>query len=771
MKKLILISLISILFLGSKASAEIIRNDNFYNNDTLEQMEQEFFENGIVTQKQDNEDGEFRDYSASFGGGDPGIRRFKGMTLFKKCRIKIQNYYKIKEHEEQLKEQAQMEQELDAFNKKMQSLDDDELDELTSRSLNKIYKDEDGNEVKVSGFEKFKNVFKFSKKSNKEEDESINNTESSVNIENKSESDTLSGGVREVVAEKDMILDCDKLNYDDETSELEAVGNPIMSFPPQNVTIKAKRLTYNTEGNIIKAYDDVEITKSGQTIYGDYVMIDLNDESSIVTNMHTNKMNMLVNAKDVVASEDSIELKEGSITGDKHYILVLKSNMVGARLENFEIPEDEYSSLSKDGLDIKIKAKEIYVTAKKNHDIFTVKDADIYFKDNYVTRWRSFTAHTNKNQEYFEANYPEFGNIPRIGMFAGPGFVFDVPNGATLKFIPFINYKSKWGIGAALKYRSGTNYTEMYYGSANDMFVLRGRQGLDDRLYLQYGVNSYLDEWWLGSGLAKYRVEAVYRDSYTIPNTLGEGRSAAFRQRISAGYLQDANFNRKGEHLGDGKMGTTRFKYMTELSQNLYNYRNKDKNINLNLSWLFQGSAALYGTGDTQFIARTGPMLHSQYKRWVQDIGYFLTGKHDETPVPKIDTYRLGRSSVFIRESIRLNKYLTASWLASSALSNDAPNHKTFQENGFYFSIGPDDLKIILGYDFIRERSYFLFSTALDLKGTHVDYKKMVIKNPDKLSKDDSEKVEPITFDSRPAKVRKTHAQVIDIEDPDREQL
>jgi hypothetical protein len=92
--------------------------------------------------------------------------------------------------------------------------------------------------------------------------------------------------------------------------------------------------------------------------------------------------------------------------------------------------------------------------------------------------------------------------------------------------------------------------------------------------------------------------------------------------------------------------------------------------------------------------------------------------------------------------------------------------------SGFFFSIGPDDLKLTLGYDFIRERSYLLFSTALDLKGTQVDYKKMVIKNPDKLAKDNSEKVEPIVFnDGKKQKVIRTHAQVIEIEDPDREQL
>ncbi|MFQ8626299.1 MAG: hypothetical protein ACLSA2_07460 [Candidatus Gastranaerophilaceae bacterium] len=66
-----------------------------------------------------------------------------------------------------------------------------------------------------------------------------------------------------------------------------------------------------------------------------------------------------------------------------------------------------------------------------------MKQADVYYGDYKLFRIPSFTAHTNKGHDYFEANYPEFGSRSRIGMFAGPGFVFDVPNGAIVKAIPF----------------------------------------------------------------------------------------------------------------------------------------------------------------------------------------------------------------------------------------------------------------------------------------------------------------------------------------------
>ena len=776
MKKLAFISLISLMMCCVPANAEIIRNADFYEGHELEAQQQNFFENATmdsvnlkkneVIHTDEDFDASAMRYAVGSGGDGP---QTKGVPLFKKYRIKLMNYYRTKAYEEAqkvLKEEKELqlkEQNEDLYG----DIDDEELEELTNRNLKKVYKNEDNEEVKVSAFQKFKGIFK--RKKNEEpkvEEAKDNSTPESDEVE-------LSGGVKEVVAQNDIVLDCDKMNYDDATFELEATGNPVLSFPPQGVTIKADKLVYNTESNIIKAYGNVEIIKDGSPIYGDYIQINMNDETAIVKNMEASKMNMLINAKNVTAAEDTIVLEDGSMIGNKSYKLILRSRMIGPRLEQMMIPEDETSTaVGKDGLKVKVKAEEIYVTAKKDHDVVSVKNADIYYLDNHIMRIGNFTAHTNKNHEYVEANYPELGSKPRIGMFAGPGFVFDAPfGGGTLKLIPFLNYKNEIGVGAGLKYRSGTNYTEAYYGSAANIFLLKGRQFLDDRLYLQYGVNSYLEDWWMGSGMSKYQLEAIYRDSATIPNTLGK-YSAQFRQRISAGYIQDTDYNRKNEALASNEMGTTRFKYMAELAQNLYGYTNEEKLIQANLSWVLQGSAALYGTGDTQFVGRTGPAIHTQYKRWMQDVGYFLSAYDDNTPLPVFDTYRYGRSIVYARESYRVNKYLTLSWVAAANLSNDSPNGKMLQENGFYLALGPDDLKLMLGYDSIREQTVFLFTTALDMKGTHVDYKKMVIKNPERLSRDDSEKVELVNFDQQePQKVKRTHAEVIEIEDPNREQL
>ena len=89
---------------------------------------------------------------------------------------------------------------------------------------------------------------------------------------------------------------------------------------------------------------------------------------------------------------------------------------------------------------------------------------------------------------------------------------------------------------------------------------------------------------------------------------------------------------------------------MAQVYQSLYNYRNEDKMTQFTFGVTGDLSAALYGTGDTQTVGRIGPQVNMQYKRWMQDIGYFQTAYDDKTPLPVFDAYRYGKSHVYVRE-------------------------------------------------------------------------------------------------------------------------
>ena len=80
---------------------------------------------------------------------------------------------------------------------------------------------------------------------------------------------------------------------------------------------------------------------------------------------------------------------------------------------------------------------------------------------------------------------------------------------------------------------------------------------------------------------------------------------------------------------------------------------------------MMQGSAAVYGTGATQFIGRMGPLAHVQYKNWMQDIAYYQTAYQDESPMPRYDAYRydewLGRITSLVY-TIRNGWYGIVKW-------------------------------------------------------------------------------------------------------------
>lgn len=550
----------------------------------------------------------------------------------------------------------------------------------------------------------------------------------------------------EAPVEKDQaILDCDFMEYFADRTELQADGHVVMFFPENNSTVKADKVIYNQTSNLIKAFGKVVLINDGKEMLGDYMQIDMNEENAIMDNPQTEFFQIRARAKKGYMYGDKLIQEQGSLYVTKHTMINMKANMFGPDLDRMFVEPKNKSYFMKDshGEKFKIKTNDLVINSKKEHDTLTLKHAEVYFNDKKIGVIPSITMHTNKNRDYVEANFPEIGTMTNMGMYAGPGFVFDTPRGSTLKVVPVLNYQSNGdnssdnalGWGAIVKLKTATNKVDMGYGTANKTFIMSGIQKLDDKLYFQYGMNRYIDDWFMGFRMPKVLGELVYHDDFYNANFLGKDKDFNYSHRITAAYAQDG----PGDGAltdGGGFIGTTRFKYMAEAAQTLFKLSAEDESpVNARLELVGQGSAALYGTGDTQTIVRIGPRLHSQYKYWMQDVGYFLSGYNDKSPLAGYDAYRYGRSNAYMRESFRLCKYLTLSWLGSMNLSGDSYNGKLIQENTFFLGIGPDDVKLNIGYDTVRQQSFVEMAMHLDAKGSTVEYKKMVIKNPDTLGK------------------------------------
>ena len=742
MKKYILITALILSVVAQSAQA----SETIKSSDTLEKLFNENFYEGpssLATPKVTLVEGST-------------AKPISGMPLFKRARIKITNHLRERDYKKTL----------ELIEKEKQ-----EQAKLEAEENLKIDK-----ELKLNFSDPVKNGEK-SVKSEKKKDkkESIKSEASENTLE-------LKGGVKEKVTQNDAVLDADNVDYDSKTMEIVATGSPVLLFPPQGVTIKADVIRYNRVSNLVKAKGNVEVIRDGNTIYGDFMQIDMNEETSFMDNMHSKMAMVAINARKADMVDDKIILHNGKIESQDSHYLNVRTQMIGGYDVNSMLLRDEDKSSISDNIGstpVNIKTRDLIVDAKKNHDVVTLKKAQIKYGDTNLFNIPSMTFHTNKRHDIFEANYPEFGSRSRLGMFIGPGFVFDTPlqEGSTVKLLPILNNSSGIGFGGMLKYRSSTNYTDLGYGSSSDVFVMFGKQQLDDKLFLQYGVNSYMDEWFMGPAMPKYTAELVYKDQCEIPSAIAKDYNTQFRHRFSFGYMQNNEVNRSTENIAASNIGTTRTKYMAEITQPLYRYTDRENLKFLDLALVMQGSAALYGTGDTQFIGRIGPRLHTQYKRWMQDVGFFASAYQDGTPMQMYDIYRYGHANFYLREAFRLSKYLTVAWSGYVNVTNDAPSGNLFQENSFIIAVGPDDLKFNFGYDFIRERTYFGIVVAMDTKGSSIEYQKMEIKHPDRLAKKDKDPelkvfdVENNGTDNQAVVKKMMYAEVIDIEDPDREQI
>lgn len=594
---------------------------------------------------------------------------------------------------------------------------------------------------------------------------------------------------QEEAEETQAVMRCKTMKYLPQTNEMEAIGGVEITFPSQNTVLTADRMTFDRVNNIIQLYDNVKVVRDGSEVLGEYLKVNLNEESAVMDKPIAHEYDFQVHAEHGYMFGDTVISKNGKIVSEADRIIRMASSGFGDDLSRMVLPREEMAFLINDinQSNLMIKVNDINIKAKGSHDTIQLKHAKVYTRTGKkVISLPSMTFYTDKEKDYFEGNFPEIGSYPEFGMYAGPGVVFETPYGSTLKVLPTVNMQGNLGFGGIAKFKSGTNKTDFGYNTAANIFMLKGYQRLDDNLTFQYGANSYMDEWFLGSSWLGYGGEILYERGYAHRDFLYPKANLRFRHRASAGFFAENDTDKDNDKFsGYHEMSTARFKYMAELSQTLYSKygglydsekdydaMKKDNLKTFDLNLVMQTANTLYGTGDTQFIGRVGPQLVTQYKYWRQELGYYLSGYTGDSPLSSMDAYRYGRSNIYAREYLRLCKYLTLGLYASYKLSNDddydyqASKQSKLREATFYVALGPDDFKLNLGWDMIRNSTYFGVSMAMNTKNAAVDYKHLEIKNPDDIGKvkgESNEKKVP-EFVS-PIKPQKTRATVVDIED------
>lgn len=549
-------------------------------------------------------------------------------------------------------------------------------------------------------------------------------------------------GVEESKSPQRVIITCDDMDYSTETAILNANGHVKVNFVQEQTTLTTDHLVYDKRSNHISAVGNVVINKKGIEVLGESINVDLNEENALIDKPLSKLAMVNISADKGYVYQNKVIQEKGTIEVSSHFPINLEPHGKAPKLKKMMVGVDDKSTLD----DIvgtsmyKIKVGNIIINSDNKLESLELRKARIYKGDKHIFTLPWIKLYTNKNHDFVDGDFPELGSRRNIGMFIGPGWAIKLSFGSLLKIAPIATYKSKFGVGGFARFLSGTNTTELAYGTSKGKIVMRGEQALDDHLRLEYGIYDYMDNWFLGRRMPKYGVNLIYEQGYNHKNFLGKNLDMKYTHNASFGLFQDPKQDKYYKKLSGHEYTTIRMRYMNEIEQKLFSYENKKDLLSAYLSIVGQGSVSLYGTGATQFIGRIGPRLHTQYKRWMQDVGYFQTAYDDHTPLPVFDAYRYGHSSLYVREYIRLHRFLTVSWLGTITFSDDRWNNNIFQECAFFVSVGPDDLKLNVGYDVIRENAYVNFSLALDPKGTVINYDRLEIKNPEnfKIQKDDT---------------------------------
>ena len=203
---------------------------------------------------------------------------------------------------------------------------------------------------------------------------------------------------------EDIVLDCENVDYDAPNYLINATGNVSVEFVRQGITVKSDKITFDRANNTIKAEGDVRILKNGQTITGDYIFVDMNEENALIENPLTRTSTIEIKSKKGYVYGDRIVQENGSVQVNDSYPINFRTASRGPQMSKMLVPKGQtLTNDIQDGI-IKLKAQDIVITQKDEHEIISLKKARIFKGDKTIYKTPSLRLYTNKNHEYGETS-------------------------------------------------------------------------------------------------------------------------------------------------------------------------------------------------------------------------------------------------------------------------------------------------------------------------------------------------------------------------------
>lgn len=522
-------------------------------------------------------------------------------------------------------------------------------------------------------------------------------------------------------------INADSISYDDTEGNVYAYGNVEIISVAKGTTIKADEAILDKAEQKIKLFKNVKVIKEGSELAGDSLIVDLNEQNVLMDNPVLNAYSFNIVAQEGYIISNDIQMINGTIKSDRQNLLSFETRAFQA-YENVATDYSRKRNVDRSSADRSVKqryrveAKEIVLTSYKDHNSLLLKKANVYYNNHRIVWNSDLEIISDKEKQVVETSAPELGNLRNFGMYLGYGYVQKLPKGQTLKIMPALVYsKDDFGLGIIGRHQSINNRLEAGWATPTSNLIVKGSYRLGKGLGLRYGRNTYLPEGFLGARRSGYALQLQHIQNFKVNGIDG----LLYRQGIYAGIFSDYR-KRKQESA----YATTRFRYTGELRKNLFEYNNEEQEMSIRVSALAQGAATVYGSGHRMGIIRVGPYLTTRLKFWESSIAFMLSGIHGTTPF-KFDRYRYGRETIQLNEQIHFSDKFALGYRTFLTPLKDNYNKEFMTESRFYAVVGPQDLKVVLSYDFVRDVAHCEFMFLLGTDSAHIDFERLITKNMD----------------------------------------
>ncbi len=520
-------------------------------------------------------------------------------------------------------------------------------------------------------------------------------------------------------------LTSENVDFYPETSQYVAKGNAVLVIPEEQVQLSANEIIVDQRNYEIIGIGNVKIVKNGADCYGDYIRLNTKKESSFFKNPILYYSEITINADKATMLANETIAKDGSAIIEKDSSMILSTSEFGGVLtDRFFDPKRQFDSTKNN---YKVVAKKILVKREQDKNTITFKSASIYRGKYKIGYSPSFTMAADKDVNYIETTFPEFGNRSRIGTYVAPSIVMGLPNASTFKAGPLfsLNTDMKFGIGAFARLNTPKSQSNFMYSSATGNFLVDASYRFTDDLSLNFVGNDYMDTGWMGGQMPNYGIELAYDKKANVPQA-----NVWIRNRLSAGFFDD------NRDYGRNTLKTMRYKWQAE-AYNAKPLLNWEKY--LMLGYAYQHDFSLYQTGERTGVLRAGPRIYSDLGRLLWEVTYFAGGQYSESPFI-FDRYRYGKNNVRFRGQYYINKYLSLAYYASANIGGRDYEDRWLTENQFIASVGTEDLKLRIGFDTVRNSSVVGFDMLLGSNKALVEFDEMKVVDFDARAKEKKDK-------------------------------